>query len=549
MSTPNSLIVICSGVPLNNTYEHTLYFDSAAAQAIYFTGRMAAQFANYSFLRPERKIKVVGDFAAAYTWNYLYFQNADNKRFYHFINRVEYINDNTVELEIELDVIQTFMFDWQLHGCMVERTHTLTDNFGEHTVPEGLDPGPLVQYSAYDISLKDCYIMVMMTTSAGGGRVWGNMYGGVYSGLATYAVNPAKLAKFNTYLKALEDDGAIDSIVNMWMYPKTLVRFGDGVTIDDDDPNHYMAEVYSVGAMEVEVPDPFYAASGGATVGSGYVRNLKAAAYPYTMVYITNNMGGSATLRREYFNNTRTVTDKSKLHFKVCGALSPESGVSLVPQYYHTEQGRVENFEESLSLAAFPSCAWNSDVYKVWLAQNMASQDAAIRHAKENAILSGIGGAIGVIGGAASGNAMAAVGGGAAIYHSITNARQTIESILAQREDMSVQPPQARGHHSASVNMTHNVMGFGIHFMCAPPEHLQRIDDYFTRYGYKVNRFEEHPSIYNRSRYTYIKTAGSYITGGFGADHQRKIQTIFDNGITFWADVDNVGDYDRNDLL
>ncbi len=544
MSTPDTALFICSGVPLNNTYEHTLYFEDKTQQEIYFITKNAASFLKYSFMRPEHKIKVVGDFNDAHAWNYLYFQNPGGKRFYHFINKVEYINDNTVELSVELDVIQTFMFDWDLQACLIERTHTPTDVFGEHTIPEGLETGPLVRYSTSNIALNDCYIMMLASCQKNGYSIRGRMYGGVYSGLACYAIPVENLDKFEEWLNTAERDGFIDAIVSMWMYPKVLVNADIPETLEDQLTEPFFpvtgVKTYSGDWFS----DPFkimYPNDAHPELLNGVsIHNKKTLCYPYTQLYVTNNMGGCAVYHRERFTDQEYT-------FKLYGALSPESGVKLAPENYKNVLGDTINYEEGLTMPAFPTCAWNADVYKVWLAQNMASQQTTIQQAKTEAFLGGLGAVAGIAGGVATGNALAVVGGVASGFMALKNTHNTIQNIMAQRQDMSVQPDQARGQQSASVNLGNSRMGFTLCWLCPTPEYIQSIDDYFTHYGYRVNQFGV-PSLKNRDRFTYVKTAGALVLGPFTAEYQRRIQDIFDHGITFWAYPNAVGDYSERNL-
>lgn len=520
MSVPSSVIHILSGVPLNNSYEHTLWFESEDMQKIYMLGKKSKTLSNYTYLRPGNIIKVAGDVANARSWSYLMFQNDAGKWYYHFITQVVYLNDSAVELHIELDVIQTFMFDWELHPCFIERTHTATDEFGEHTIPEGLETGPLVRYSTQEINLEDNVILVMMSCDSSGNNAWGQMYGGVYSGLAVYAVLPGKVSAFNTWLETASSEGFVDAIVSMWMYPKELVTISDVWT--SDALFHTVINVN--GTQDVTVEDPITTA-----IDGYYVENKKTLCYPYTMLYMSNNLGGCAVYHRERFTTEGDYT------FRLLGALAPDSGVQLIPNSYKSVTGSTLNFEESLSLPAFPTCAWNSDTYKVWLAQNqntMANQ-------QKQAIIQAGAGAVASIASAATGNLMGAVGGLGATYNAFTQ----VQNLMAQKADMAIQPDQARGAHSGNINLTHGHMGFSAHFMTITAEYARVIDKYFSRYGYQVNTVAV-PSLHNRLVFTYVKTAGAYVTGTFGAEDQLKIQSILDKGVTFWAKPALVGAVD-----
>ena len=72
-------------------------------------------------------------------------------------------------------------------------------------------------------------------------------------------------------------------------------------------------------------------------------------------------------------------------------------------------------------------------------------------------------------------------------------------------------------------------------------------------YGYQTNRVKI-PNINAREHYTYVKTCGcnivsgkenenDVIVGGLPTDDLHKIVSIYDNGITFWKNGNNIGNY------
>lgn len=535
MSVPSSSIQILQGVPLNNSYEHTLYFEFPDSQENYMSDKVVKVFSNFTYLRPENKIKVAGDVANARVWNYLRFKNSDGKWFYHFIDKVTYLSDSAVELHISLDVIQTYMFDWELKPCFIERNHTATDVFGEHTIPEGLETGPLVTYASQEINLEDNVILVMMACDRVGADAWGLMVGGVYSGLEIYAVQPKDLTKFNQWLSEASGDGYVEAIVSMWMYPKDMVVVNDNW---ESGTSTYtvLHKVHGIRTKEsVKVEDAFH---GMTTLDGWTVKNKKTLCYPYTMLYMSNNMGGCATYHRERFNTEGEFT------FQLSGALSPDSGVQLTPQNYKSINGNYA-WEEALSHPAFPTCAWNSDTYKVWLAQNQNQMDNTIKQAKIQAVAGGVSGIVGIMASAAGGSGGGMLGSFMGGVHSILNAYQQIQALLAVQADMAIQPDQARGNHSGNINLTNGRLGYTAYFMGVTGEYAKTIDQYFTRYGYKVNVIEV-PQLRNRLNFTYIKTVGSMVGGDIGTEDQLKIQAIFDKGITFWRTPSLVGDYNCN---
>ena len=527
MGEPSSVIWICSVPALDNRYEHTLWFENEDAQQSYFVAHQVKFYSKYTFLRRNNTIKVEARMHETTGWHYLMLYNgeAERKYYYYFINKVNYVNDCTVELEIELDVIQSYMFSWSLGECFIERTHTLSDQPGEHTIEEGLETGPLIDSYVTEYAFTDLCILVLTAVDSSINSAYANVYGQSFSGLRISAVNRDDYAKFGTYLSTLDSAGKIDAIVSMWMYPKELVKINGSWTSDSLFKTVIDVEFnknVNIDSTRVK-----------AYSFDGYVpKNRKLECYPYTMLYVTNHMGGSAVYRPERFNNPETAS----YTFNLYGALSPESGVLCVPKDYN---GQTLAYDEGLTLGAFPSCAWDSDPYKVWLAQNQNTQELAL---KTNVIKAGAG-ALMAAASIPTGNIVQA-GGGLAMG---VSALQSTQQIMAQRADMDIQPPQARGTHSANTNLSHGHHGFAFHYKTITKEYARAIDDYFNRYGYKVNRVTV-PTLKNRDNFTYIKTVGCTVAGNVPSEDRVRIGNIFDKGITFWANHDVVGHYSDNPI-
>ena len=71
-----------------------------------------------------------------------------------------------------------------------------------------------------------------------------------------------------------------------------------------------------------------------------------------------------------------------------------------------------------------------------------------------------------------------------------------------------------------------------------------KIDKFFNMFGYAINKVGV-PNIHARSRYTYIKTNSSNVTGSIPSDDKDIINEIFNKGIRFWvaSDIANFGIY------
>ena len=90
---PNSVIKLLNNVPLDNTYNHTIRFDSLSEQTTYFNSKVKYTFSNQSYQRVVKGRMRLGIGAdQVYDCNYLMFQNTGfgNKWFYAFVTGVEY---------------------------------------------------------------------------------------------------------------------------------------------------------------------------------------------------------------------------------------------------------------------------------------------------------------------------------------------------------------------------------------------------------------------------------------------------------------------------
>ena len=151
MSTPfNTTLDLMSGVPLDPQYRNTYTFNTIYEQYNFFTSKVTHTTNMYTNLSYQRyksgSIKVQGSISIFDTVNYLRFRNIshENKAIYAFITHIEYISDTVVKIDYQVDVIQTWMFDYSLNPCYVEREHTNDDAIGANRVNEGLDTGPYI---------------------------------------------------------------------------------------------------------------------------------------------------------------------------------------------------------------------------------------------------------------------------------------------------------------------------------------------------------------------------------------------------------------------
>lgn len=497
---PNTDIKILSNCPLDNTYEHTIKFTDSYNQQLYFSSLAKFELDEYSYQRHNKgSIKVAVKMESLFDCNYIMFKNSsfENKWFYAFITGINYINNESSEIIYEIDVLQTWAFDYSLQKCFVEREHSSTDVIGENTIPEGLELG---QYMYADLGIDERFsefnIVVAATFDTTLQAATGGLYGGVYSGICYNVFT--NVSAVNSFLTNVTTENKSGGIVSIFMIPKTF-----SYPATDIRPTAYTKTV----------------AKKHDNLGGYVPNNKKLFTYPFNLLYVSDNMGRTANYRYEFF------APASNCQFHLEGVMSCSPEIQLVPLNY---SGVEENINERLVITDFPQCAYNIDTFAAWLAQNKASLTVG-------GISEGIGAAINL--------ATMNVSG-------FVSQAERVAGKLAQIYDTKTLPPQNHGKQSSSINIATGEQGFHFYYAFIRPEYAKIIDGYFDRYGYATH-LHKVPNTDARPFWCYTKTVGCTITGEIPSDDISKICDIFNNGVTFWKYRANmqVGNYNQDNRV
>lgn len=510
---PQTNIRLLKNVPLDNTYQHTIYFDNPTAQANYFMGMYKYNLTNYTYQRVNKGVARVGIKAdSLYDCNYMMFQNTayGNKWFYAFITAVEYVNNECSEVTFELDVMQTWFFDHYTDYCFVEREHSETDNIGEHIEPESLATGEYVMNTYAPISIMNdmCVMIAIVDVSD---ETDGTLYDGIYGSASLYVYNSTDVqninSKINEYIKKT------NAILSIYMLPKLL--------IPEIPTDHKM----SYGAKGLATTVTLPTVSSADTLNGYLPKNKKLYSYPYNFFHIDNANGSELTLRYEFFDNlTPVVQINGTITQPVTLTLRPVSYKGVAG--YDPIGGYTTLNTESLTIDNYPLCSWNVDSFQAWIAQS--------------AIPGVISGGANIAGSIAQslllGKSVSVAGIGASVISQAT-------TLLAQGYQASIASDISKGtFNNGGGNVSAGKQQFYGGRCSVSKEFAKMIDDYFSMFGYAVRSLKV-PNRASRPHWNYVKTIGATLTGSVPADDMRKLCSIYDNGITFWKDGREVGNY------
>lgn len=516
-------------VPLEIDEANQLTFNNTTTQFNYFNSLPKLAADNFTYQRKDGTIRFPAHFDDIMQYNYVMYRNDaySNKWFYAFISSMEYLNDNVTAISIKTDVWQTWQFDLDFKRTFVEREHVNNDTIGNNTIDEGLELGDYVINSSQtlkpDMTVKDYDddtilglkfpIFFQVSELVSGISIaysqWDQGYNGVFSGLYYFAVTDYSAAR--SIISRYDNQGKGDAIIAIFLAPLEFLegakKFGElGFNIyipqDTGRPNTLLEDT------TITRPSTL----------NGYTpKNNKLFVYPFSYVYVTNNTGVDTTFRYEdFYNNTPK--------FFMAGALGQGCTVKLCPVSYKKYTNDVEVFEYGVSGAKYPICAWASDYYTNWVTQNAVNINVS---AASGLLSAGVNATYGNYVGAAS-TLLSSIGG-----------------VMAQRHQAQVHPDQAKGNTNSSDLLIGWERYFTVDCMSVRYEIARTIDEFFSMFGYKVNRVKI-PNITGRQNWNYVKTIGCYIDGDVPQGDMQEIKDMFNSGVTLWHNPNTFADYSQN---
>lgn len=543
---PNTNIKILHNVPLDTTYNHTIYFANTTEQSNYFSGLAKYTLARQSYQRIERGyMRVQLRSENLYDCNYLMFQNSafGSKWFYAFITSVEYINNEVSEVGFEIDVMQTWFFDVTLKQCYVEREHSSTDKVGDNLVAENFEIGEYFNSGRTTSGLFSSYACILVSpykrvTTTIGTTTWTSP-ASLDLPVLPPQIDKQKQGLFYTVLKTenaiatainelTNDQGKIEDVVCLYPIPSYFVS-------DYSD--------YDVLSGTTKTAEITFATETPTSLGSYTPKNKKLLTYPYNKFVIDNGTGLVNEFAYEYF--------KGDIKFFVRANILQNVAFKCIP-YDYMGTTSVPNYSKTTLLTDFPLMAFSHDAFKAWLAQNktrIAFQTVNSVGSTFSGITSGMAniqtGAsrltpkTGVL--SKKGAKQMAKG-----YEQMYNADvQGVVGLGGIMNDIALHgqaPMETSGTQDGCLEIAMGTKDFnGVQYYLNPTD-AKIIDDFFSAYGYATKKFKV-PNRNVRPHWTYTKTIDCNLIGNAPADDVAKICGIYNHGITFWRNGSEVGNY------
>lgn len=549
---PSGTIQLIKGVNIDNRYAHTIYFASESAQNTFFTSKVAFTFSNQYYTRHNEntiRIKTLCDAVADCT--YLRFQNRPNGKWYYaFINSVNYINENVTEIIYEIDVMQTWFIQTgcDIKPCFVDREHVSDDTFGIYHAPDTPATDEYVYHYFQNTQLFTDYdVNVQISTGTESGMAFDN---NSYMGCRMFRLdeNASTADAITTFIQTAlggswDKNQQSANIVDLYSFPS---EFNHATVADNTKTLDSFAH-----------PTTFYYAD-----NSSYTpKNKRLLAAPYCYLFVTDFKGENSLYQWEQF------TDPSNILFRIIG--NPLGGGSILafPLNY---AGELSNYDSGLFVNNFPKRAFSYDAYSAWVA---AGGMTRLKEQQTLVNMQGVARGMETVGdmfsvsktaiSAAGTTAAAMATGGLATpvaAYMAADAGQKISQAsanainrqVAQREaqnninytfkDAKYAPDIVMGNISSDIPTSSRFFDFNFHHMYPRKDEAIRIDDFFSTFGYSIKEVKT-PRITGRKHWNFIKTMGAVIGGDMPSTSKQAIADIFDSGIFFWKNGNEVGNF------
>lgn len=521
---PNSEIRILQNIPLDSNYENTLYFNNIEEQTSYFKGKTktGGLITEASYVRltadgDKGKIRMSQNPNFFFDCNYIMFKNTnyENKWFYAFIKEVEWVNNELSKISFEIDVLQTYHFDYKLKECFIERQHTASDRIGEHIISEPVKSDDfkltkIINNLSTKVDSRALVPVVATTTDPDVPDTsdTSGLYNGIYSGAKYRYFSDYKSFK-NWFDRLMKLPNGKEAIIVAYMCPLSILNgYLDPTTnigVVGDKPYEYSKDIEYIHYNENGV------------WGTWKPLNNKLYTAPYCSLLVSNNTGSTAEYMYEKWNGLPSFT------LKGVGVYPPT--VSLVPKGYRLASSENSNFDEALILSGWSTISYSNDSFTAWA------------YNAQNKNLGNIAGSVALgLAGTFMGNPLLMTGAAMNLVHGVS-------STVSGGVQANLKPNEYNGGNNGNHLYTATSdLNYVFYDKRVVVEKAKIIDNFFTKYGYAINKIAL-PNRKTRKSFTYIKTADSNMYGNLPVDDMRKINDIFNKGVAFWSNHVNIGNY------
>ena len=512
--TPNSTIYACAtGIDDHNKP----YFTSNSSAASYCTSRQVAAWSNYSYQRADERqycaVEATMSELAGVDTLVWYNSGNDNRWIIANVVNLEFKNPNVVWIWFKVDAFMTYCgnIQWANSYCFVEREHVNADwsgstpQFSTCGVDEPVSITPTrILYAATEYQASGGLIFIVSPyDTSGSPTIGGRLVGRTYTGLNLYMFTSSENA--NTYLTniAESDEADIANVVSAFTLPSSFNGDPDSTTADNQPWNVYTT-----------------------------IYNAKCFTSQYCVLRANSMIGGTKDYAPELFNDPNNIT------FWNYRYILPSGGGWIA---YPANYAGGGYYTDYFSITEFPSGVVCGDAYAQWVALNGFHTVASAVNRSIGSVGQGlVGGAMSAL----SPDPISKIGMVGNILNAGTDVVQNALDAAQSFKDAKAHGVELLGAANTNANLAAacGAYGYSLDWIIPQARELYALDDYFSRFGYQVNRLKI-PNRNNRSHWNYIKCGEAHVAGNMPYSYRTEINNMLLHGVTFWHNDTTIGDF------
>lgn len=578
---------------LDSSQEHTIDFPTLADQSNFWAGQVIGTPLSTSYstsrLLANENIEVPIALEKLLSVNYLRYLQ-DNKWYYFFITDRIYINENTTALALELDVMQTFLFDFSVEESFVVREHQ--DRFKQSSSANYLEAIYNKEFenieTGENLALKKEFVikdnvpadLVELTESTTSTFVWATIIAkeklaNDVSSITTIKGIPTNIFCYVAPLYFRPDGsvGVVEVDLNKTNNTETArpalsrTEFDElvqdpkiiSISLSKYAPFKYTGSksTFQLGTKYLVVPSLeglefemvlYKNASASGTGAMFKMRDIKLQNWNQYSIdtqenylvlksllnkNLPKNKNLEPKLNTNQFSNLILEMGENKLVLDLAGFKNQTKTIEMKPTY--SIRG---------SQIFFVKDYLNNEISPTWKLLLDSSQnemplrtDAWLQYLSQNknSLITGMKTQIatGLISSAITGitggdfGAVSAVQSGVGVVSAIANN-------IAKIKDLKETPDQVSNPATdIAQSIIESDMNLKMRIYQREEQFINKAFEYFYVYGYRCNNIKV-PNLKSRYYFNFIQTTGANIKSDLSNNIASRISAIFDKGITFW---------------
>lgn len=376
--TPNTVVDLCN-VPWDSSYRDVVRFKDEFERSRWFSKATQDEYSfsltGLVYLKYGEPIRINAPFDLVTRCNYIVVHNdyqpvppetpqREQDVFYYFISDAKYVAPNTTQINVQLDVWQTYYQRLYFNMCYVNRGHiaianenSTLDNLQDYlTDPEGLNIGDEYEVAATTvISLQKSqpYVIVMSTANLqvefgtvskpNLATAEGSINDAMPNGCSVYAFTADNFLKLMSRLSNYPWVSQCISYVSV--VPDAFVTVKDKLSVAGVEGWTLSEDPSEESSVQTQISDLFAKYE----IPAQYEKVKKLYTYPYTFIEMTAYNGGEIILKNECI--TAPSTGGLRLNYRsIC--TPPQVRGYVYPSQYNDGAKNYEDFDQYVEYIA-----------------------------------------------------------------------------------------------------------------------------------------------------------------------------------------------------